>query len=134
MGGMNTSSTSKKLPGKLMKIFWLRKNYYGFGNLGLSGLSLGIGIRTKYFHGMAIIRRRRNRITTLQNDQGVWVNDPSQLEILATNYFKNLFSLMLTLVYFMFWMLSLWQIWLERFLMKKLVTLLELLVLIILLG
>lgn len=47
---------------------------------------------TNYFHGVATIRRRRNRITTLQDYQGVWVSDPRQLEALATNYFRNLFS------------------------------------------
>lgn len=47
---------------------------------------------TKYFHGVTTIRRWKNHITALQNEQGTWVNSAQLLEELATKYFKNLFT------------------------------------------
>lgn len=65
------------------KILWFQKSRAKWIELG--------DRNTKYFHGVATIRRRRNHISTLQNDQGVWVNEPHCLEILATNYFNFFF-------------------------------------------
>lgn len=41
---------------------------------------------------MATIRRRRNHITSLQNDTGQWIENSNDLEKLATDYYKGLFS------------------------------------------
>lgn len=47
---------------------------------------------TRYFHRVATVRRRRNHITALQNEAGKWVDNTTDLESLATNYYMNLFS------------------------------------------
>lgn len=47
---------------------------------------------TKYFHTSTIIRRKSNRIEALKNDAGIWVNHPDELENLAIDYFKKLYS------------------------------------------
>lgn len=48
---------------------------------------------TKYFHTSTIIRRKRNRIESLKNDDGVWVTDGADLEKMAVDYFTRLYSL-----------------------------------------
>lgn len=46
---------------------------------------------TCYFHEVATIRRRRNHISSLQNEASFWVNNPNDLEQMATAYYVNLF-------------------------------------------
>nr|KYP61054.1 Retrovirus-related Pol polyprotein LINE-1 [Cajanus cajan] len=46
---------------------------------------------TKYFHGTTIIRRRRNRIEKLLNDNNEWINQPEEMESLVTSFYKDLF-------------------------------------------
>lgn len=46
---------------------------------------------TKYFHGVTAIRRKRNSYDIMQDDDGSWIGDPSKIEELVTNYYKNLF-------------------------------------------
>lgn len=48
---------------------------------------------TTFFHISTIIRRRRNRIEMLKNDDGNWIADPTELEKLAVDYFSRLYSL-----------------------------------------
>ena len=48
---------------------------------------------TKFFHMSTIIRRRRNRVEMLKNDENQWVSEAHELEELAVNYFKKLYSL-----------------------------------------
>lgn len=48
---------------------------------------------TKFFHMSTIIRRRRNRVDMLKNDANQWISDAQELEKLAVNYFKTLYSL-----------------------------------------
>lgn len=48
---------------------------------------------TKYFHTSTIIRRRRNRIESLKDDNGQWVSEMPALESLAVNYYKRLYSM-----------------------------------------
>lgn len=48
---------------------------------------------TKYYHMKTIYRRRRNKIVTLKNDQGLWVEDESDLKGLVNDYYQNLFEL-----------------------------------------
>ena len=48
---------------------------------------------TKYFHTLTVVRRRRNRIEMLKNEDEVWVSDAAELEQLAIQYYKRLYSL-----------------------------------------
>lgn len=48
---------------------------------------------TTFFHTSTVIRRRRNHITMLQNDEGSWVTEGQELEQLAVAYYKRLYSL-----------------------------------------
>lgn len=47
---------------------------------------------TRFFHGVTAVRRRRNYIEMLQDNEGNWVGDPERLEHLVTKYFSDLFS------------------------------------------
>lgn len=47
---------------------------------------------TRYFHGVATIRRRRNHVKSIQNEHGVWLEDSEELETNATRYFQELFA------------------------------------------
>ena len=47
---------------------------------------------TSYYQTKALIRKSRNRISQLQNDDGTWLNDEADLQCHATRYFEELFS------------------------------------------
>jgi hypothetical protein len=47
---------------------------------------------TKFFHQKAVWRARRNKIKKLKDDDGVWNEAPSDMERMATSYFKELFT------------------------------------------
>ncbi|WJX23885.1 hypothetical protein P8452_13067 [Trifolium repens] len=47
---------------------------------------------TKYYHSKTIIRRRRNKIITLRNENGVWIDDPDNLKNMVRNFYINLFQ------------------------------------------
>ncbi|KAL7175265.1 hypothetical protein ACSBR2_028969 [Camellia fascicularis] len=47
---------------------------------------------TKFFHLSTIIRRRKSKIDVLKNNDGVWVDNSTELKALVNEYFKNLFS------------------------------------------
>lgn len=46
----------------------------------------------KFFHTSTLIRRRRNRVKALINDDGLWVDDKEQLKTMAVNFYSKLFS------------------------------------------
>ncbi|KAG7579386.1 Ribonuclease H domain [Arabidopsis thaliana x Arabidopsis arenosa] len=48
---------------------------------------------TKFFHTSTIIRRRRNRIEMLRDDDGRWISSSQDLEKLATDYYRKLYSM-----------------------------------------
>lgn len=48
---------------------------------------------TKYFHTSTVIRRRRNRIEALKDDEGRWIHDSTELEKMAVAYYKRLYSM-----------------------------------------
>lgn len=48
---------------------------------------------TQFFHTSTIIRKRRNRIEMLKNNEGQWITDGQELEQLAIQYFTRLYSL-----------------------------------------
>lgn len=47
---------------------------------------------TKFFHLTTLIKRLRNKIDCLMNEDGDWVSDKEQLKDLAINYYSKLFS------------------------------------------
>lgn len=47
---------------------------------------------TKYYHTKALLHRRRNNISMLKDDNGMWESDQSKLQELAQQYFQSLYS------------------------------------------
>ncbi|XP_045791653.1 uncharacterized protein LOC123886374 [Trifolium pratense] len=47
---------------------------------------------TKYYHSKTIVRRRRNKIISLRNEDRTWVDDPERLKDLVRKFFINLFK------------------------------------------
>ncbi|CAA7030621.1 unnamed protein product [Microthlaspi erraticum] len=56
------------------------------------GITLG-DRNTKYYHLTTVVRRRRNKIESLKDDEGHLVTQPRELEKLATDYYRKLYSL-----------------------------------------
>ncbi|CAA7051323.1 unnamed protein product [Microthlaspi erraticum] len=48
---------------------------------------------TKYYHTTTIIKRRRNRIEMLTDDGNQWVTEPGELEKIAIEYYRRLYSM-----------------------------------------
>lgn len=46
---------------------------------------------SKWFHSKASMRRKRNEIKGLTNKNGSWVESEEELEVVAVEYFRNLF-------------------------------------------
>ena len=46
---------------------------------------------TRFFHATTVVRRRRSQFQSLLNDTGEWVSDTAQLEMMVTNFYKELF-------------------------------------------
>ena len=47
---------------------------------------------TKFYHVSSLVRKSRDRITTLRNSTGEWITEPSILENMVSDYYHNLFS------------------------------------------
>ena len=47
---------------------------------------------TNYYHTSTIVRRKRNKIEMLKDDDGRWIDQSEELERLAINYYKRLYS------------------------------------------
>lgn len=47
---------------------------------------------TKFFHTSTLVRQRRNRIVSLQDNSGAWVEDKKELINMAVDYYKGLFT------------------------------------------
>lgn len=45
----------------------------------------------KYFHGITIVRRRRNLVSQIQDEGGAWITDPKTLEEMVTLFYRNVF-------------------------------------------
>lgn len=48
---------------------------------------------TKFFYTSTLIRRRRNRVVMLQNEEGAWMEDVAELKGMALAFYKKLFTL-----------------------------------------
>ncbi|CAL1388052.1 unnamed protein product [Linum trigynum] len=46
---------------------------------------------TSYFHQQANIRRRKNRITALRDQTGVWIDEPQELADMVFEFYTNLY-------------------------------------------
>ena len=49
-------------------------------------------MNSRFFHATASMRKKKNTIEKLRNDQGMWCSNPCELDDLITKHFKNLFS------------------------------------------
>jgi hypothetical protein len=47
---------------------------------------------TRYYHIKTVSRKRINNVIMLKNDNGQWIEDVTDLQNLATNFYKKLFS------------------------------------------
>lgn len=47
---------------------------------------------THYFHGLTVVKRRKNTYEAILDLDGNWVEDVASLERLVTEYFSNLFT------------------------------------------
>ncbi|XP_019451752.1 PREDICTED: uncharacterized protein LOC109353844 [Lupinus angustifolius] len=47
---------------------------------------------TRFFHASTVIRRRRQNISILQDEEGNWIHEREELEIMATTFFKKLYT------------------------------------------
>jgi hypothetical protein len=47
---------------------------------------------TKYFHKKATWRQSKNRIKKLKGLNGTWTDDPAEIDSMATDFFKSLYS------------------------------------------
>ena len=67
------------------EIIWFQKSREKWIELG--------DRNTTYFHTSTIIRRRRNRIEMLKNGDEILVTDSQELETMAVEYYKTLYSM-----------------------------------------
>lgn len=63
---------------------------------------------TRFFHTSTLIRKRRNKIVYLKNNQGNWVHDENEIVALIRNGFINLFSTRAVSALRNAWSLSTW--------------------------
>lgn len=47
----------------------------------------------KYYHTTTMVRRRKNKIEALKDDDGSWIMQSLELEKLATEYYRKLYSM-----------------------------------------
>lgn len=47
---------------------------------------------TKFFHTATLVRRARNKVERLQNEDGSWVTDNEVMKNMAVHYYEELFS------------------------------------------
>lgn len=47
---------------------------------------------TRYVHGNTIVRRRKNKVEALQDENSAWIMDREALENMATSFYSNLYS------------------------------------------
>ena len=64
---------------------------------------------TRFFHTSTLIRKRRNKIVYLKNNQGNWVHDENEIVALIRNGFINLFSTRAVSALRNAWSLSTWS-------------------------
>lgn len=66
------------------EVLWMQKSPVDWLRLGDKN--------TKFFHTTTLVRRRRNRVETLMNDEGALLTDSTDLKNNALEFYKKLFS------------------------------------------
>lgn len=66
------------------EMLWLQKSWIEWLKSGDSN--------TKFFHTSTVVRRRRNRIHCLKDNDGNWVEDKDELRAMAVDYYTRLFK------------------------------------------
>ena len=56
------------------------------------------GRNTSYFHRQAVRRARKNRIKKLKDSNGEWCENSKQMQRMASNFFKDLYTRSFTMV------------------------------------
>lgn len=51
------------------------------------------GRNTKYYHLKAVVRRRRNKILMLKDNNGIWIEDNDQIKDLVNSFYNDLFTI-----------------------------------------
>lgn len=46
---------------------------------------------TIFFHQSTVLRRHRNKISRIRNEEGIWQGDPAMVRRTVDDHFKNLF-------------------------------------------
>ncbi|XP_061354867.1 uncharacterized protein LOC133299428, partial [Gastrolobium bilobum] len=80
----------KDLWRELDKIY-LQEEITWFQRSKLNWFALG-DRNSRFFHSVTVARRRRNRIDTLKNSEGVWIGDQQVLMEMAVSFFENLYT------------------------------------------
>lgn len=67
------------------ELFWLQKSSSEWICMG--------DMNTSYYHTKVLIRKRRNHIVKLQNNDGEWIEEETQLQQMAVEFYKHLYSI-----------------------------------------
>ncbi|CAN1190366.1 LINE-1 retrotransposable element ORF2 protein, partial [Linum perenne] len=70
---------------------WQDEETYWAQRAHINWLKLG-DRNTRFFHNSTIQRRRRNQITSIKDERGLWIDDPGELNSHIKNFFHSLFS------------------------------------------
>lgn len=70
---------------------WLEKEHLLWAQKSRQMWLLNGDRKTSYFHKVVKRRRAANRILKLQNEQGRWIENYEDIEVMAVKYFQNLY-------------------------------------------
>jgi exonuclease III len=87
----NVDSQSIRQASNHMQALLYKEEMLWLPRLRISWLKEG-DRNTRFFHQKAVWRARRNKIKKLKDDDGIWKDAPTDMERMATSYFKKLFT------------------------------------------
>ncbi|KAI9122576.1 hypothetical protein K1719_006416 [Acacia pycnantha] len=70
---------------------WRKEEVYWWQRSRLSWLSCG-DRNTKFFHSTVIQRRLRNKVLRLKGENGIWLEERSDINNAFSNFYVNLFK------------------------------------------
>lgn len=85
------NSTEIDLLSKKIDLLWSQEEFYWQQRSRVQWLREG-DANTKFFHQSTMHRRRRNKVVSLKNSQGNWIENPNQIRCLFDEYFMDLFT------------------------------------------